>query len=404
MGSPGVTKHGSPDAGNAAACHISGMIARSILPFIAVLSAAAAPLETARPPSITVSRAAAETLADTVVLTGTLVAREEVLVNPQIEGLAITRVLAEEGDRVVAGQVLAYLSHDVAEASLAQNAAQIARADAAIAQAQSAIQEAEANRAQADAAFARSRDLVATGAASRETFDTRQQAAQIGVARVASAQNARGLALADRALAQAQRTELAVRLALTEIRSPVAGIVSRRTARVGAVFGMTGDPLFRITQDGAVELEADVPENRLARLHAGQPATIDGVLAHVRLVSPEVNRTTRLGRVRIALDQDHDHDQVSVIGSFARARVEVARLDGIAVPLSAVLFDPDGAKVQVVHDGLVETRPVTVGLRSGGLALLTAGLAAGEAVVSVSATFVRDGDRVVAIPATQAGG
>ena len=400
MGSPGVTKHGSPDAGNAAACHIAGMIARSILPFIAVLSAAAAPLETARPPSITVSRAAAETLADTVVLTGTLVAREEVLVNPQIEGLAITRVLAEEGDRVVAGQVLAYLSHDVAEASLAQNAAQIARADAAIAQAQSAIQEAEANRAQADAAFARSRDLVATGAASRETFDTRQQAAQIGVARVASAQNARGLALADRALAQAQRTELAVRLALTEIRSPVAGIVSRRTARVGAVFGMTGDPLFRITQDGAVELEADVPENRLARLHAGQPATIDGVLAHVRLVSPEVNRTTRLGRVRIAPDQD----PVGVIGSFARARVEVARLDGIAVPLSAVLFDPDGAKVQVVHDGLVETRPVTVGLRSGGLALLTAGLAAGEAVVSVSATFVRDGDRVVAIPATQAGG
>ena len=376
------------------------MIARSILPFIAVLSAAAAPLETARPPSITVSRAAAETLADTVVLTGTLVAREEVLVNPQIEGLAITRVLAEEGDRVVAGQVLAYLSHDVAEASLAQNAAQIARADAAIAQAQSAIQEAEANRAQADAAFARSRDLVATGAASRETFDTRQQAAQIGVARVASAQNARGLALADRALAQAQRTELAVRLALTEIRSPVAGIVSRRTARVGAVFGMTGDPLFRITQDGAVELEADVPENRLARLRAGQPATIDGVPAHVRLVSPEVNRTTRLGRVRIAPDQD----PVGVIGSFARARVEVARLDGIAVPLSAVLFDPDGAKVQVVHDGLVETRPVTVGLRSGGLALLTAGLAAGEAVVSVSATFVRDGDRVVAIPATQAGG
>ena len=70
---------------------------------------------------------------------------------------------------------------------------------------------------------------------------------------------------------------------------------------------------------------------------------------------------------------------------------------GVKVPLSAVLFDPDGAKVQLVKDGLVETRTVTVGLRSGGEALLTAGLADGEDVVSVSATFVRGGDRVTAV-------
>ena len=67
--------------------------------------------------------------------------------------------------------------------------------------------------------------------------------------------------------------------------------------------------------------------------------------------------------------------------------------------MAAVLFDSDGAKVQVVRDGLVETRPVTVGLRSGGRALLTAGLADGEEVVGVSATFVRGGDRVTAIAA-----
>jgi HlyD family secretion protein len=371
---------------------------RVALPLV-ILLAAAAPIEAAKPPSVTVTQAATGTLVEAVALTGTLVAREEVLVNPQIDGLAIMKVLAEEGDQVTAGQVLAELSHDVLDATLAQNAAQTARSEAAIAQAQSAIQEAEATRAQADAAFNRTRELLATGSASRETYEQRQQASLIGVARVASTQFALRLAVADRSLALAQRQELDVRLARASIRAPVAGIVSRRTARLGAVVSMTGDPLFRIIEDGAIELEADAPEGRLKRLRQGQPATVGGMAAHVRLVSPEVSRTTRLGRVRIALDMPG----AGAIGSFARARVEVARLQGVKVPLSAVLFDPDSAKVQVVHDGLVETRPVTVGLQSGGEALLTAGLADGESVVSVSATFVRGGDRVSPVPSAQAG-
>ena len=367
-----------------------------LLSAVAVLLAAAAP-EVAKPPAVTVARATQGTLAETIVLTGTLVPREEVLVNVQLDGLATTRILAEEGDRVAAGQVLAELSHDVLDANLAQNAAQLARSEASIAQAQSTIQEAGATRVQADAAFARSRELVTTGAASRETYDARQQAAAIGAARLTNAQNALRLAVADRALTLAQRQELDVRLARCEIRAPVAGIVSRRTARLGAVINMTGEPLFRIIEDGAVELEADVPENRLGRLRPGQPAVVDGAAAHVRLVAPEVNRASRLGRVRIALDQAAP----GVIGGFARASVEVARLEGVVVPLSAVLFEADGAsngaKVQVVRDGLIETRPVTVGLRSGGRALLTAGVADGEAVVGVSASFVRGGDRVTAV-------
>lgn len=369
------------------------MITRAVLPLLAILLAAAAPLEAAKLPAVTVVRAAAGTLVDRIELTGTLVAREEVLVSPQLDGLAITRVAAEEGDRVTAGQVLAELSHDVLDATLAQNAAQIARADAAIAQAQSSIEEAQATRTQADAAFARTRELLATGSASREAFEGRQQGAQVGAARVAGAQNALRLAVADRNLAVAQRQELAVRLARATIRAPVAGVVSRRVARLGAVVGMTGEPLFRIIQDGVVELEADVPETRLARLRPDQPATIDGAAAHVRLVAPEVNRSTRLGRVRIAFNGG----ATGLLGGFARARVEVARLAGVVVPLSAVLFDPDGAKVQVVRDGLVETRAVTVGLKDGSRALLTAGLADGEQVVGVSGSFVRNGDRVNAV-------
>ena len=352
----------------------------------------------AAPPAVSVARAEAGTLSETVLVTGTLVPREEVLVSPQIDQLAITGIAVEEGDRVAAGQVLATLSHDALDASLAQNVAQQARADAAVAQAQNAIAEAQASRTQADAAYARAKDLVTSGITSRETYDTRQQAALVGTARLNAAVNALRASEADAALARAQRQELQVKLDRTSIRAPTAGIVSRRTARLGAVVGMAGEPLFRLIADGAVELEAAVPETRLVQLHPGQVASLTApggtVPAHVRLVAPEVSQATRLGRVRIAPDSE---GAPGAIGSFARATVAVARQTGVVVPLSAVLFDPDGAHVQVVRNGTVETRTVTVALRNAGRALLGSGVQPGEAVVAVSGTFVRDGDRVRAV-------
>ena len=74
-------------------------------------------------------------ISESVIVTGNLVAREEVLVAAQIDGHAIEEILVEEGDSVEKGQVLARLSRAMIDTALAQNAAQIARADAAIAQA-----------------------------------------------------------------------------------------------------------------------------------------------------------------------------------------------------------------------------------------------------------------------------
>ena len=370
-------------------------------PLLAASAAEPSVAET-RPPTVTVVPAERGAIAETDVITGTLVPREEVMVSPQLEGLAVTEILAEEGDSVQAGQVLARLSRDVLDAALAQNTAQIAHAQAAAAQAQSGLTEAEANRAEADSALARARDLVGSGTTSRETFDQRQAAAQTGAARVASAAAAQHLAQADLMLAEAQRQELLVRIARTEIRAPVAGLVSRRTARLGAVVGSAGEPLFRLIEDGAVELDGDVPEAELAQLRPGQPAVLHvaghdaGLAGRVRLVAPEVSRTTRLGRVRVALDGG---GAGLPIGGFARATVETARHEGVLVPLSAVLFGPEGPRVQVVADGVVETRPVRLGLRDEARAEVVEGLRAGETVVAVSGSFVRGGDRVVPVPA-----
>ncbi len=364
-------------------------------------SAIAAPQPLASlPPAVTVVPAQAGEIIEWVAATGSLVARDEVLVNTQLDGQPILEILVEEGDLVTQGQVLARLQSDTLEANRAQFDAQMARADASAAQARAQIAQSRATQVQAGLSLARSRSLLSTGTASRETYEQREANSQVAAAQVGAAQAQLDAALADHALATAQRLEIEARLARTEIRAPVAGRISRRTARLGAVVGMTGEPLFRIIADGTLELDAAVPETTLARLRAGQGARIEITgykeprTGRVRLVSPEVSPVSRLGRVRISLD-----DSAGVpLGGFARARVEVARASGVLVPLSAVLMRADGAEVQVVANGIVATRKVRVGLRDGKSAQIEDGVAPGEQVVSISGTFVRNGDRVTAVP------
>ena len=110
----------------------------------------------------------------------------------------------------------------------------------------------------------------------------------------------------------------------------------------------------------------------------------------MRLVSPEVDKATRLGRVRIFLG---DNPGLRV-GAFARGTIETANGHGLAVPASAILYGPDGATVQVVRDSRVETRRIKTGLAGGALVEVTKGLSEGDLVVARSGTFLRDGDAV----------
>jgi HlyD family secretion protein len=367
----------------------------------AVLAAEAAGTTETRPPSVTVSTVARSTMVDSVIVTGTLVAREDIMVAAQIEGYAIQEIMVEEGDRVKAGQVLARLSRETIDASLAQNKAQIARAEAGIASARTAITEAEAARTQAQASFQRTQTLRSEGIASAETFDLRQASARQTTARLAGAQEQLRLAEADKALAEAQRGELMIRSGRTEIKAPSDGIISRRSARIGAIASAAGEPLFRIIKDGAIELEADLSETTLARIKQAQKATIrpaghvEDLTATVRLISAEITKASRLGRVRLAIDKPDG----LVIGSFARGMIEIARRDTVVTPLSAVLFTDEGARVQVVKDGAIVTRPITAGIRSGGRIEAKSGLEVGEVVVTISGTFLRNGDRVTPVKA-----
>ncbi|WP_246685717.1 efflux RND transporter periplasmic adaptor subunit, partial [Methylobacterium sp. WL103] len=270
---------------------------------------AAVPEAQAIAPAISVVPAETREIVERAVITGTLVPRDEILVSPEIEGFRIIQLLVEEGDRVAAGQVLARLSTEMIATQEASNVAAIARAEAAIVQAKSQIVQAEAAQTEARLSLERAQTLIKTGNGTAAILEQRVSAAQGADGRLASARGGLQASEADLATAKAAGTEIALRRARTAIRAPEAGIVNRRTARVGGTATAVGEPLFRLIARGEIELEGEVPETWLPRIKVGDPARLDledgrQIVGKVRRVYPEVDRTTRLGKVRIALGDD----------------------------------------------------------------------------------------------------
>ncbi len=347
-------------------------------------------------PAVTVVKAGSAPIVESVIVSGTLVPREETMVAAEVDGLAVAELLVEEGARVEKGQVMARLNRATLEAQLAKNAADIARADAAIAQAKSQIAEAKATLVSSSKARSRASRLAKSGYGTEATLDQAVSAADVAEARVDAAKKLVQAAEADKLGAEALRRELEWRLARTDVVAPTGGLVASRGARVGQIASMAGTPMFRIIAGGEIELEAEVADVDLPRVKEGQAAVVTpagfkrSFTGSVRLVMPEIDRVTRLGKVRIALGADKS----LTVGGYARGVVEVEHRDALIVPLSAVSYDGGNAFVQVVVDDKVESRPITVGLIDGKKAEVTDGLTRDESVVVKAGTFLRDGDRI----------
>lgn len=347
--------------------------------------------------TVTVTPVASHRMADTLLVTGTLVPWEDLSIGTEASGLAVTQVLVEEGDHVAAGQLLAKLDDSLISAQLQENQASIDRAKAAIGQQDAAIAQAEANARNADSDVRRARELIKSANISVQTTEQREAAASTATAQVRAAQMGRQVALADVALAESQRAEMQARLAQTEIRAPTAGIVAKRLVRVGAV--VTGaQELFHIVREGILELDAEVPDRLLARVQPGQQARLsvlgtDGapIIGKVRAVAPIVDPSTRNGIAHIRAPVEAKLKP----GMFVSGELMLAETDQLAVPESAVLAKDGGALVFVVDsDDRVAQRRVETGLRSDGLVAIKSGLGSDDRVVMSGAGFLTDGDRV----------
>jgi HlyD family secretion protein len=380
---------------------LAGLLATTFLagPARAETVATTPAAETPAPPSISVMIAEKKPIAEDITVTGSFAAGELVLVSPEVDGLAVTEILAEEGDTVTKGQVLARLSDSQVNISILQTQATMARNEATLAQAKNSIEQAQINVNKAKDDLNRTKKLRTSGVASLEAFDQRQAAYDLTVSQLQAAKLAIEVSKADRAATAAQMTELELRRARTEIKAPVAGYISKRTIQIGGIASSGRDPMYNIVMDATLKLLAEVPESDLPKIKIGQKAliTVNGfdkaIEGEVKLISPEVNEQTRIGIAHIKVAQG---TRVP-LGAFGRAVISLAASDGVALPLTAVTFGETGPTVQIVKDGKVRVQKVITGLVGTSDIEITDGVVAGDMYVARAGSFVRDGDVVTPV-------
>ena len=179
--------------------------------------------------------------------------------------------------------------------------------------------------------------------------------------------------------------------AALSLRAPAAGLVTEVRTATGAPASPQGGPMFRIAINNEIELDAEVPAVHVLKLNTGATVRISrdnaaDLVGRVRLVSPQIDRATQLGHVRISLSGN----PALKVGTFARANIDARRSCGVAVPRTAI----DHLTVQVVKGNTVETRRVRVGLVSDSSTEILEGVEVGEIVVADAGSSLHDGDRI----------
>jgi multidrug efflux pump subunit AcrA (membrane-fusion protein) len=175
------------------------------------------------------------------------------------------------------------------------------------------------------------------------------------------------------------------------LRAPAPGLVTEVRTAVGAPASPQAGPMFRITVNNEVELDAEVPAVHVLKLNPGATVRISrdnvpDLVGRVRLVSPQIDRATQLGHIRISLP----YNALLKVGMFAQANIDAKRSCGVAIPRTAI----DHLTVQVVKGNTIETRKVRIGLVSDTSTEILEGLDVGETVVADAGSSLHDGDQI----------
>lgn len=310
---------------------------------------------------------------------GTLVARQVYAATSDVPGIIVRRVLAQEGAFVAAGQVLAVLDDTLIRSQIAQQAAVIAQQRIAVRQAQ--------------AEAARGAPMLGAGVLSGEAVQARRFRADTAIGALH--------------VQEAQMRDLQARAARLLVRAPVGGRVIERNVRVGDLSG-SPQPMFTIVPGGTIELQVQVPENRLAALRTGTPAAVtlaDGTAldGQVASIGTRIDQQSAQGNVRLRLSPVAGARPVELRpGASGTARFEGTGAAARAVPEAAIQYDTGGASVMVLgRENRVRRVAVRTGTRGGGYVTLVDGPAAGTPVLAAAASFVAEGDRVTPVYAAK---
>ena len=329
---------------------------------------------------------------------GYVTARRRATVSSKVTG-KVLEVFVEEGRAVQKGQVLAKLDDSQVRASLAVGEAQLETARRGAAEDEARLREAELT-------LGRREQLVKEQVISKSELDSARAEVESLKARIAVANQQ--IRVAESVVSQ-RRTDLVD----MQVRAPFDGVAISKDAQPGEMIspvsaggGFTRSGIATIVDMSSLEIEVDVNESYINRVHAGMPveAVLDAypdwrIPAHVIATIPSADRQKATVKVRIGFEQLESRilPDMGVKVSFLNQRPisdAAAAKPRLVVPKAAVRSADGRSIVFVMHTDRVERRAVSVGSTLGDQTEVLSGVNAGERVVIEGPQTLKDGDKV----------
>jgi len=320
-------------------------------------------------PALTVTTVTPQTLQwpQRVLASGSVLAWQEAIIGAEIGGVRLAELQANIGDRVNKGAVLATFADETVQAELRQQ--------------QAAYDEARARYHEAQLNAQRAMQIKDSSAMSAQELQQFASNAEIAEAQMNAA--------------EARLESAKLKLRYTKVVAPDDGLISSRSATVGAVV-QSGAELFRLIRQGRLEWRAELTDVQMQQIRVGQKVQVhagmnDVVQGSVTRISPAIDTQTRNGYVYIGLSEN----KALKAGMFTQGEFELGQSAALTLPQSTVVMRDGYAYVyKVVPENRVAQIKVATGRRVGERIEIVSGIAADAAVVAGGAGFLSDGDLV----------
>ncbi len=303
---------------------------------------------------------------------GTVMAWQEAIIGSETNGLRLVDVKVNVGDRVAKGQVLASFATE--------------QVNAEVAQAQASFAEAQANALDAAGNADKARTLQASGALSEQQINQYITAGITAKARFEAA----------KAMLDVQQ----LRLKQTGVVAPDGGVISSRSATLGAVVG-SGTELFKMIRGGRLEWRAEVTSAEMAAIKPGTAATVTAasgaqVQGKVRMIAPTIDSVTRNALVYVDLPVNANIKA----GMYARGEFDLGASSVLSLPQQAlVLRDGFTYAMRLEPGNKISQVKLQTGRRAGDAVEIIKGAKVSEHFVASGAAFLADGDLVKVVAA-----
>ncbi len=358
---------------------------------------------------VEVASAYVDTIANEITLNGKVVANEEIMIIPKAMGI-VTSVDVKLGDYVEEGAILFTIEKDDILKSVEQAANAVDLAKKSVAQAENNINTAKLNYdlnlekiENAQLNLERTRKLYEEGAVSKSQLEQAELAASDKNIGVLEAQLNQAQIAYEQSLNQLRQAEIAYEQALnglnnTVVTAPISGVVSSLNVKQGQIV-TNAQAAATIVDKDKVYIQFNVVENMVNKLEVGQEVKVnvsaafdEYVTSTISYISPTADARSQLYPVKVYLDNVDNNIRPGMNG---KVKINMDQVDSAIVVKSNAVLDKDGKRVIYVVDGdIAVEKEVTVGLDTGNLIEIKAGISEGDKVIVEGQHYVENGGKV----------